>query len=150
MISCGTYARKYNEFTGHKGHVWQKSFHDRIIRGPRHIRKTIVSHAQQSGPRRSDGHAGTVPFLKLLAPSGPPRRRPHNRRLVRVMDVFFMNDTRKQTKPTFKGRLRGILEKILTQRLDVHERAIVRVLEQIMHLLNPPPLPVPPGKKMGF
>ncbi len=38
----GTFARKYNEFTGHKGHVWQKRFHDRIIRGTRHIRQAII------------------------------------------------------------------------------------------------------------
>lgn len=38
----GTFSRKYNEFTRHKGHVWQKRFYDRIIRGPRHIRQTII------------------------------------------------------------------------------------------------------------
>lgn len=37
----GTFSRKYNEFTGHKGHVWQEGFYDQIIRGPGHIRKTI-------------------------------------------------------------------------------------------------------------
>jgi phage regulator Rha-like protein len=42
------------------------------------------------------------------------------------------------------------LERALTGRLDVHERAIVHVLEQIMQLLNPPPLPEPPKKRIGF
>ncbi len=37
----GTFSRKYNEFTGHKGHVWQKGFYDRIIRGRRDILKKI-------------------------------------------------------------------------------------------------------------
>jgi len=44
----------------------------------------------------------------------------------------------------------GEIEKMLTERLDVHERAIVRVLEQIMRLLNPPAVPEPPRKKIGF
>jgi hypothetical protein len=42
------------------------------------------------------------------------------------------------------------LEKMLTARLDTHERAIVHVLEQIMRLLNPPSEPEPPPKKIGF
>jgi len=42
------------------------------------------------------------------------------------------------------------LEKMLTARLDTHERAIVQVLEQILHLLNPPSRPEPPPKKIGF
>lgn len=43
------------------------------------------------------------------------------------------------------------LEGALTGRLDIHERAIVHVLEQIMKLLNPPPLPEPPPKRpIGF
>ena len=42
-------------------------------------------------------------------------------------------------------------EGALTGRLDIHERAIVHVLEQIMKLLNPPPLPEPPPKRpIGF
>lgn len=43
------------------------------------------------------------------------------------------------------------IEKTLTGRLDIHERAIVHVLEQIMQLLSPPPLPEPPPKRpIGF
>lgn len=42
------------------------------------------------------------------------------------------------------------LEKMLTARLDTHERAIVHVLEQILRLLNPPSRPEPPPKKIGF
>lgn len=42
------------------------------------------------------------------------------------------------------------LEKALTGRLDIHERAIVHVLEKIMELLNPPPTPEPPKKSIGF
>ena len=44
------------------------------------------------------------------------------------------------------------LDKKLTERLDIHERAIGNIIQQIMLLLNPPsPVePEPPKKKMGF
>ena len=42
------------------------------------------------------------------------------------------------------------LEEKLTGRLDIHERAIVDVLQKIMELLNPPPQPEPPRKQIGF
>ena len=43
------------------------------------------------------------------------------------------------------------LEKQLTGRLDTHEVAIVRVLQEIMLILNPPPAPPPPPQpKIGF
>jgi len=43
------------------------------------------------------------------------------------------------------------LEKKLTSRLDVHEAAIVEVLQELMQILNPPPLPPePPRRRIGF
>jgi len=42
------------------------------------------------------------------------------------------------------------LEKKLTARLDVHEAAIVKVLQEVMQILNPPPLPEPPRRRIGF
>jgi hypothetical protein len=42
------------------------------------------------------------------------------------------------------------LEKKLTARLDVHEAAIVEVLQEVMQILNPPPLPEPRRKQIGF
>ena len=43
------------------------------------------------------------------------------------------------------------LEKQLTGRLDAHEVAIVHVLQELMHILNPPPEPAaPPRPKIGF
>jgi len=42
------------------------------------------------------------------------------------------------------------LEKMLTARLNTHERAIVHVLEQIMRLLKPTPGPEPSPKQIGF
>ena len=43
------------------------------------------------------------------------------------------------------------LEKKLTSRLDVHEAAIVKVLQEIMQILNPPPPPLePPRRRIGF
>src|SRR6266478_211965 len=45
----------------------------------------------------------------------------------------------------------AVLEKKLTSRLDVHEAAIVQVLQEIMQILNPPPPPPePPPRRIGF
>jgi hypothetical protein len=43
------------------------------------------------------------------------------------------------------------LEKKLTSRLDVHEAAIVEVLQELMQILNPPPaMPQPRKPRIGF
>ncbi|MDO8545655.1 MAG: ORF6N domain-containing protein [Opitutaceae bacterium] len=42
------------------------------------------------------------------------------------------------------------LEKELKARLDIHEGAIVDVLQRIMALLDPPPVPGTPAREMGF
>jgi ORF6N domain len=43
------------------------------------------------------------------------------------------------------------IEKKLTARLDIHETAIVEVLQQIMTLFSPPPdEPEPPRRQIGF
>jgi hypothetical protein len=43
------------------------------------------------------------------------------------------------------------LEKKLTSRLNVHEAAIVEVLQELMQILNPPPpLLEPPQRRIGF
>ena len=43
------------------------------------------------------------------------------------------------------------LEKKLTSRLDVHEAAIIEVLQELMQILNPPPaLPEPTKPHIGF
>jgi hypothetical protein len=42
------------------------------------------------------------------------------------------------------------LEAKLTSRLDVHETALVEVLQRIMQLLDPPPEPEPPRRQIGF
>jgi len=42
------------------------------------------------------------------------------------------------------------LEKELKSRLDVHEVAIVDVLQRVMAILDPPPQPDPPRREIGF
>lgn len=48
------------------------------------------------------------------------------------------------------ARKLAALEKKLTARLDVHETAIVQVLQEIMQILNPPPAPIPQRPRIGF
>lgn len=49
------------------------------------------------------------------------------------------------------ARKLAILEKKITGRLDVHEVAIVKVLQELMQILNPPPVPPdPPKRQIGF
>jgi len=42
------------------------------------------------------------------------------------------------------------VEKKLTARSDVHEAAIVEILREVMQILNPPPEPEPPRRRIGF
>jgi hypothetical protein len=47
------------------------------------------------------------------------------------------------------GALRS-LEKELRERVDSHEAAIVSILQRLMDIIDPPALPEPPKKKIGF
>jgi len=42
------------------------------------------------------------------------------------------------------------LEDKLTKRLDIHESAIVRIWQRLMDLIDPPPLPEPIRRPIGF
>lgn len=42
------------------------------------------------------------------------------------------------------------LEKELKSRLDIHETAIVEVLQRVMDILDPPPQPEPKRRQIGF
>ena len=42
------------------------------------------------------------------------------------------------------------VEKKLTGRLDVHEKAIVHIIEEIKKLMTPPSLPAPRKRPIGF
>jgi hypothetical protein len=48
------------------------------------------------------------------------------------------------------ARKLAALEKELKDRLDVHEAAIVTILQRVMDLIDPPALPEPPKKEIGF
>ena len=48
------------------------------------------------------------------------------------------------------ARQLAALEKKLTARLDGHEVAIVEVVRLVMDILDPPPLPEPPRREIGF
>ena len=42
------------------------------------------------------------------------------------------------------------LERKLTERLDIHEEAILRLFAEIREILNPPPEPEKPRRRIGF
>jgi len=48
------------------------------------------------------------------------------------------------------ARKLAALEKELKERLDVHEAAIVTILQRVMDIIDPPALPEPPKKDIGF
>jgi len=47
------------------------------------------------------------------------------------------------------GKL-AVLEKELKDRLDIHESAIVTILQRVMDIIDPPARPEPPKKEIGF
>jgi hypothetical protein len=55
-----------------------------------------------------------------------------------------LSDTREQ------ARKLAALEKELKERLDVHEAAIVTILQRVMDIIDPPVHPQPPRKQIGF
>jgi hypothetical protein len=68
---------------------------------------------------------------------------------VFVIRAFVkMRETLRGTRDL--ARKLAALERQLTRRLDTHEAAIVDVLREIMTILNPPQLPEPPPRKIGF
>jgi hypothetical protein len=48
------------------------------------------------------------------------------------------------------ARKLAALEKELKERLDVHEAAIVTILQRVMDIIDPPALPESPKKDIGF
>ena len=48
------------------------------------------------------------------------------------------------------ARKLAALENELKERLNVHEAAIVTILQRVMDLIDPPALPAPPKKDIGF
>jgi phage regulator Rha-like protein len=69
---------------------------------------------------------------------------------VFVVRAFVKMRAMLGTQKDLAGKL-AALEKALTRRLNLHERVISDIIQQIMSLLNPPPLePEPPRKQIGF
>jgi len=70
------------------------------------------------------------------------------------MSVFvvraFIKMRRMLTDNKELARRLAQLEKELKKRLDVHETAIVDILQRIMNLIDPPPGPEPTRKQIGF
>ena len=69
---------------------------------------------------------------------------------VFVVRAFVKMRAMLTTQKDLAGKL-AALEKALTSRLNIHERVISDIIQQIMSLLNPPPPELdPPRKQIGF
>jgi hypothetical protein len=68
---------------------------------------------------------------------------------VFVVRVFVRMRSMMNDKRELARRL-SMLEKELKERLDVHESAIVSILQRMMDIIDPPYLPGPPHKTIGF
>jgi GrpB-like predicted nucleotidyltransferase (UPF0157 family) len=68
---------------------------------------------------------------------------------VFVIRAFIKMRETLRAAPELAGKL-AALKKKLTARLDVHEAAIVQVLQEVMQILNPPPTPTPQRPRIGF
>ena len=69
---------------------------------------------------------------------------------VFVVRAFVKMRTMLLAQKDLAGKL-AALEKALTRRLNLHERVISDIIQQIMSLLNPPPPePEPAQKRIGF
>jgi hypothetical protein len=68
---------------------------------------------------------------------------------VFVVRAFLKMRTLLSDKREWAKKL-AALEKELKQRLDVHEAAIVTILQRVMDVIDPPALPPPPKPRIGF
>ncbi len=68
---------------------------------------------------------------------------------VYVVRAFITMRKTLSTSKELLDKLRA-LEKKLTKRLDVHESAIVGVLQRVMDIIDPPPEPEPKRRPIGF
>jgi hypothetical protein len=114
----------------------------------RSILKSQIATSSSHGGRRSHPYAfteyGTLMAANIL----------NSPRAVQ-MSIFVVRAFAKMREALLASpdlaRKLAALEKKLTGRLDVHEAAIVKVLQDLMQILNPPPLPPdPPQRKIGF
>jgi hypothetical protein len=68
---------------------------------------------------------------------------------VFVVRAFLKMRALLADKPELAKKL-AALEKELKQRLDVHEAAIVTILQRVMDIIDPPLTPQPPKPRIGF
>jgi hypothetical protein len=114
----------------------------------RSILKSQIATSSSHGGRRSRPYAFTE-YGALMAANVLNSDRAVQMSVFVIRAFVKMRETLLGTRELAKKL--AALEKKLTGRLDVHEAAIVKVLQDLMQILNPPPLPPdPPQRKIGF
>jgi hypothetical protein len=66
------------------------------------------------------------------------------------MSVFVVRAFVRMRGTMANSRALAELKRDLKERLDVHEVAIVDILRRFLEIIDPPPLPEPPRKQIGF
>ena len=114
----------------------------------RPILTSQIATSSSHGGRRSHPYAFTE-YGALMAANVLNSERAVQMSVFVIRAFVKMRETLLGTRELAKKL--ALLEKKLTGRLDVHEAAIVKVLQDLMQILNPPPLPPdPPQRKIGF
>jgi hypothetical protein len=111
------------------------------------LRSQFVTSNQRGGPRYLP-YAFTE-YAALMAANVLNSPRAVQMSVFVVRAFAKMRETLLGTRELAKKL--AALEKKLTSRLDVHETAIVEVLQELMQILNPPPPPPEPARRrIGF
>lgn len=112
---------------------------------------TLTSQIAMSKPGR--GGRRTLPYAFTEHGAVMAANILHSERAIQmsvlVVRAFVRMRAMLATQKDLAGKL-AALEETLTERLDLHERVISDIIQQIMSLLNPPPEPEPPQKHIGF
>ena len=140
---------RFNEAIKRNRHRFPPDFMFRLTREELDV---LISQNAMSKPGR--GGRRTLPYAftehGALQAANVLRSQRAVQMSVFVIRAFVkMRETLRGT-PELVEKL-AALEKKLTSRLNVHEAAIVEVLQELMQILNPPPpLPEPAKPRIGF
>jgi ORF6N domain len=140
---------RFNEAIKRNRHRFPADFMFQLTRGEfDSLRSQIAMSKTGRGGRRTLPYAFTE-HGALQAANVLRSKRAVQMSLFVIRAFIKMRETLLGTRELAKKL--AALEKKLSSRLDIHEAAIVQVLQEITQILNPPPPPPePPRRSIGF